>query len=141
MGLTLNPLTGQFDITGGSSSGGGTWGSITGTLSSQTDLQAALDAKLDDSQLDTDNTLAANSDTKIASQKAIKTYADAKVAKSTLTTKGDIFVATGASTVVRQAVGANGEVIIADSAQTNGIKWGAVPSDPLLGIILKQQYK
>ena len=29
-------------------SGGGTWGSITGTLSSQTDLQTALDAKLDD---------------------------------------------------------------------------------------------
>lgn len=28
------------------SGGGGTWGSITGTLSSQTDLQAALDAKL-----------------------------------------------------------------------------------------------
>jgi hypothetical protein len=28
--------------------GGGTWGSITGTLSSQTDLQAALDAKQDD---------------------------------------------------------------------------------------------
>lgn len=30
------------------SSGGGTWGSITGTLSSQTDLQTALDAKADD---------------------------------------------------------------------------------------------
>ena len=30
--------------------GGGSWGSITGTLSAQTDLQAALDAKLDDSQ-------------------------------------------------------------------------------------------
>jgi hypothetical protein len=28
--------------------GGGTWGSITGTLSNQTDLQAALDAKADD---------------------------------------------------------------------------------------------
>ena len=31
-------------VTGGA--GGGTWGSITGTLSSQTDLQTALDAKL-----------------------------------------------------------------------------------------------
>lgn len=30
-----------------SGSGGGTWGSITGTLSDQTDLQTALDAKLD----------------------------------------------------------------------------------------------
>lgn len=34
--------------------------------------------KLDDSQLDTDATLAANSDTRIASQKAVKTYADTK---------------------------------------------------------------
>jgi hypothetical protein len=30
------------------SSGGGTWGSITGTLSNQTDLQTALDGKFDD---------------------------------------------------------------------------------------------
>ena len=30
--------------------GGGTWGTITGVISTQTDLQSALDAKLDDSQ-------------------------------------------------------------------------------------------
>ena len=41
-----------------------------------TATQAALDTKLDDSQLDTDGTLSANSDTKIASQKAVKTYVD-----------------------------------------------------------------
>ena len=36
----------NFQVIGlGGSSGGGTWGSITGTLSAQTDLQAALDAK------------------------------------------------------------------------------------------------
>jgi hypothetical protein len=57
--------------------GASAWGSITGTLSAQTDLQTALDAKLDDSQLDVDGTLAANSDAKIASQKATKTYVDA----------------------------------------------------------------
>lgn len=33
-------------VTTSAGGGGGTWGSITGTLSSQTDLQAALDAKL-----------------------------------------------------------------------------------------------
>ncbi|MEI6400269.1 MAG: hypothetical protein WCO58_01990 [bacterium] len=33
-------------LSAGSCGGGGTWGSITGTLSSQTDLQSALDAKL-----------------------------------------------------------------------------------------------
>lgn len=35
-----------YELQGGGG-GGGTWGSITGTLSDQTDLQAALDAKLD----------------------------------------------------------------------------------------------
>lgn len=36
---------------GSGAGGGGTWGSITGTLSDQTDLQAALDAKVDSSGL------------------------------------------------------------------------------------------
>lgn len=44
--VVFNPLTQDFDFTGGGSS---TWGSITGTLSSQTDLQNALNAKANDS--------------------------------------------------------------------------------------------
>jgi hypothetical protein len=59
---------------------------------------------------------------------AVQTQLDAKVAKSTLTTKGDTYVATGASTVVRQAIGSNNDVLIADSAQTNGLKWGTIAS-------------
>jgi hypothetical protein len=47
------------------------------TAEMYTAVQTELDLKLDDSQLDTDGTLAVNSDTKIASQKATKTYADA----------------------------------------------------------------
>ncbi len=39
--------TSDLDATGG---GGAAWGSITGTLSGQADLQSALNAKLDDSQ-------------------------------------------------------------------------------------------
>jgi len=42
-------------------------------------IQTQLDAKLPSSYLDTDGTLAANSDVKIASQKAVKTYVDASV--------------------------------------------------------------
>lgn len=61
------------------------WGDIDGTLSTQPDLQAALDAKLDDSQLDTDTTLAANSDTKIATQKAVKAYVDANAGDNSWT--------------------------------------------------------
>lgn len=45
-------------------------------------IQTELDLKLPTSYLDTDGTLAANSDTKIASQKATKTYSDTKVSKT-----------------------------------------------------------
>jgi len=42
--LTYDNGTGEW-VNAAPTGGGGTWGSITGTLSSQTDLQAALDAK------------------------------------------------------------------------------------------------
>ena len=42
-----------------------------------------------------------------------------------LTTKGDIIVATGNATLVRQGVGANGTVLTADSAEADGVKWAA----------------
>ncbi len=42
--------------------------------------QTALDLKFDKTNVDTDGTLAANSDTKVASQKAAKTYVDTRLA-------------------------------------------------------------
>jgi len=42
-----------------------------------------------------------------------------------LTTKGDIIVATGNATLVRQGVGANGTVLTANSAQADGVEWVA----------------
>lgn len=42
-----------------------------------------------------------------------------------LTTKGDIIVATGNATLVRQGVGANGTVLTADSTQADGVIWAA----------------
>lgn len=45
---------------------------------------------------------------------------------STVTTKGDILSTTAASTVVRKGVGTDLQVLIADSAQTDGLRWGAV---------------
>ena len=58
---------------------------------------------------------------------AIQTQIDAKTAKSTLTTKGDIYAATAASTPARLAVGSNNTVLTADSAEATGLKW-ATPS-------------
>jgi len=47
----------------------------------------------------------------------------AKIDASTVTTKGDLLLATGAGIVTRQAVGANNTVLTADSAQGAGVKW------------------
>lgn len=46
-----------------------------------------------------------------------------KVDLSTLTTKGDIYVATGAGVIVRKAAGANGTVLTADSTKSDGLDW------------------
>ncbi|MFH0938231.1 MAG: hypothetical protein V1899_02985 [Planctomycetota bacterium] len=43
--------------------------------------------------------------------------------KATLTTKGDVYAASGASTPVRVAVGTNGLALVADSSQTAGVKY------------------
>jgi hypothetical protein len=62
---------------------------------------------------------------------AIQTQLDAKVAKSTLTTKGDIYAATGSATPVRFGVSGNdGWILTEDSAQTTGFKWAAAAASP-----------
>ncbi len=43
--------------------------------------------------------------------------------KSIATTKGDLWVATGAGTLVRLAVGSNDDVLTADSGEASGVKW------------------
>jgi hypothetical protein len=62
--------------------------------------------------------------------------ADNAVPESVATTKGDLLVATASATIARQAVGTNGQVLTADSALTNGIKW-ATPATPNLTIDAK----
>lgn len=63
-----------------------------------------------------------------ASVKSAYDLADAAVAKSTVTTKGDLLVATASGTVTRLGVGANTYVLTADSTEASGLKWAAAAS-------------
>jgi hypothetical protein len=98
--------------------GGGTSGTVTvGILSGTTSNLGAV--QLSDSTSSTSTTLAATAN-------AVKTtydLANGAVAKSIVDAKGDLIAATAADTVSRLAVGANGTVLTADSAEATGIKW------------------
>jgi hypothetical protein len=56
----------------------------------------------------------------------VQTQVDAKIAKSLVTAKGDLIVATASGTVVAQAVGTNGQVLTANSAEANGVEWTTI---------------
>jgi len=60
----------------------------------------------------------------------MKTNADAATQKSTLTTKGDIYAASAASTPARLGVGTNGQVLTADSTAATGVKWATAAAVP-----------
>lgn len=63
---------------------------------------------------------------------AIQTQLNAKVGNSIVTAKGDLVTATAASTPINLAVGSNGQVLVADSSQTTGLKWATnTPTLPL----------
>lgn len=55
-----------------------------------------------------------------------------------LTTKGDIYAATAASTPARLGVGANNTVLTADSSTATGLKWAAASSPSFVGCSLKK---
>lgn len=56
---------------------------------------------------------------------AVQTQLDGKQSRSTLTTKGDIYVATASATVTRLGVGSDGQILTADSSQSSGVKWAS----------------
>lgn len=59
-------------------------------------------------------------------QNDVANAVNAKVDLSTLTAKGDLYVATNSGTVTNLPVGSNDQVLMADSTTTTGVKWGTV---------------
>ena len=95
------------------SGGGGTWGSITGTLSSQTDLNDALNGK-QATLVSATNIKTINSTSLLgAGDIAISGFADP------MTTEGDIIYRTSGGTTTRLARGTDGQVLTATAGSIN----------------------
>ena len=60
-----------------------------------------------------------------AESHAHSSHTGTDVVEDKVTTKGDLVVATAADTLARLGVGANDQVLTADSAQSTGMKWAA----------------
>lgn len=116
--------------------GGGTSGALTLSITGATTAAAGA-VQLSDSTSTTSSVLAATP-TAVKSAydlaNTANTTANAAIAKSTITTKGDLIVGTGSGTFTRQGVGSNGQVLVADSAEADGVKW-ATPSVGALTLI------
>jgi hypothetical protein len=87
-------------------------------------IQTQLGNKIETSYLDTDGTLAANSDTKIATQKATKTYADGKISKPGSEAQGDVLYHNGTAWS-RLAAGTDGYFLKTQGSSANPI-WAAI---------------
>jgi hypothetical protein len=117
----------QGDITGVTATspltGGGTSGAITVGIQDASTTQKGS-VQLSDSTSTTSSILAA---TPTAVKSAYDLAAGATT-KATLTTKGDIYAATAASTPARLGVGTNGQTLVADSSTSTGLKWATPAS-------------
>lgn len=113
------------NVIDGAPAGLNTLNELAAAIGDDASFSTTVNTALSDRELlankDTDVTLAANSDTKYPSQKAVKAYVDANAGSSPLTTKGDIYTYDTANQ--RLPVGADGKILAADSAETAGLKW------------------
>jgi hypothetical protein len=98
--------------------GGGTTGAVTVGIQAGSTTQSGA-VQLTDSTSSTSTTTAATPN----SVKTSYDLANAAVPKSIVDAKGDLIAATAADTVARLAVGTNGQVLTADSAEATGMKW------------------
>ena len=135
---------GTWDVLAGG--GGGVWGSITGTLSAQTDLNTALGLKAPSASPTFTGTIgtpltaskllatdASGNLTATAANSSQATYLDltssaqtqlnGKLSTSNYSAKGDLVAGVSSGVVAGLTVGSNGKVLTADSNATNGLRW------------------
>jgi hypothetical protein len=120
----ITGITATSPLTGGGTSGDVTVGILSGTTSNLGAVQ------LSTSTSSTSTSLAATA----SAVKSAYDLADAAISKSTATAKGNVFTATAAATPTVLAVGTNGQVLTADSAQATGLKW-ATPSQKIVQVV------
>lgn len=100
-------------------------------ISDVTSLQSSLDAKAPLASPALTGTpsaptaAAGTSTTQLATTAFVQTAAGLLVPRSLVDAKGDLLVGTADDTVARLAVGTDGQVLTADSAQAAGVKWAA----------------
>ena len=103
--------------------GGGSSGDVTIAIQDALTTQKGA-VQLSDSTSTTSSVLAATP----TAVKSAYDLAAAATTKATLTTKGDIYAATAASTPARLGVGTNGQTLVADSTASTGLKWATPAS-------------
>jgi hypothetical protein len=128
----------QGDITGVTASspltGGGTSGAITvGILDGTTSNKGAV--QLSTSTSSTSTSLAATA----SAVKSAYDLADAAIAKSTVTTAGDVIYATGSGAVTRLGIGTAGQVLKVNSGAT-APEWGAASAASALTLVRSQAF-
>jgi hypothetical protein len=114
--------------------GGGASGDVTISIQDALTTQKGA-VQLSDSTSTTSSVLAS---TPTATKSAYDLAAGATT-KATLTTKGDIYAATAASTPARLGVGSNNQILTADSTAATGIKW-ATPTGSGLSFIKRVSF-
>jgi len=113
---------------------GSSWEEITSSaVVRQASTSVAGVVQLSDSTSTTSSVLAATP----TAVKSAYDLANAAVPKSTVTTKGDLIVASGNAAVARLGVGTNNHVLTADSTATNGVKWAAASGGSSSGVGLE----
>lgn len=119
---------------GAGGGGGGTWGSITGTLSDQTDLQSALDAKLASADIDTlaelnaiiaDATLIDTGDSRLSDARTPTSHASSHQSGGGDAIKLDDLAAPDDNTDLDATISLHGLMAKADKSKLDAIEAGA----------------